>query len=94
MVDNNYGGLSYKTLFNENPRGMQRVFWACHPADHERCFPVISRDILECNAKTAIWYYDPRNPELSGKHNNGDVLANVYALSKIDKMKKKGESMR
>lgn len=67
MVDNNYGGLSHKTLFNENPRGMQRVFWACHPADHERCFPVISRDILECNAKTAIWYYDPRNPELSGE---------------------------
>lgn len=30
----------------------------------------------------------------SGKHNNGDVLANVYALSMIEKMKEKGESMR
>lgn len=30
----------------------------------------------------------------SGKHNDGDVLASVYALSMIEKMKEKGESMR
>ncbi len=67
MENDFYNGLLYKTLFDGSPTGKQRVFWACHPADHDACFPEISRDILEVNSNVAVWYCDPDRPEPSGE---------------------------
>jgi len=50
--------LLYKTRGNSTPQGKPRVFFACHPADFENAFELLSKDILELS-NCAVWYETP-----------------------------------
>ena len=54
-----YKGLRYKTCGNADPKGRPKVYFCCHPADFDRCFPVITETILKEKSNVAIWYHDP-----------------------------------
>lgn len=47
--------LQYKTRGMSNPQGKRKVFFCCHPADFESCFPAISDEILSYQ-NCSIWY--------------------------------------
>lgn len=50
--------LLHKTRGNSTPQGKPRVFFACHPADFENAFELLSNDILELS-NCAVWYEKP-----------------------------------
>lgn len=55
--------LEYKTQVDSNPYGKARVYFSCHPADFEKYFQTLSREILK-RQNCAIWYDDKmKEPE-------------------------------
>ena len=45
---------------NASPKGRPRVFFCCHPDNHERLIEPIMKEILDIQLNAAIWYYDPK----------------------------------
>lgn len=51
-------GIKYKTRGNSAPDGKPKVYFSCHPEDFERCFNIVTEDILKLR-DCAIYYYTP-----------------------------------
>ncbi len=49
--------LQYRTRGESIPQRKPRVFFCCHPADHDRYFPAIAEEILALQ-NCALYYYD------------------------------------
>ncbi len=58
--------LRYKTRANSSPQGKPRVYFCCHPADFDRCFSEISKDILDL--QNCAVYYDTEEPAEGEMH--------------------------
>ena len=52
--------LKFKTRGESSPQGKPRVFFACHPEDHNLYFEDLSEWILS-HQNCAIWYFDPED---------------------------------
>ncbi len=59
IIGKRIGSLRFKTRAMINPRGKQRVFFACHPDDFSKSFSILSNDLLKAFNCT-IWYFDPK----------------------------------
>lgn len=77
--------LKYKTGGMSEPYGKPRVYFACHPADFDAYFDMVSEDIL-AHANCSVWY-DPHPEEPYDENELEEILDEmqlcVFAVTSI-----------
>ena len=59
--------LKYKTRAMQNPKGLPRVYFCCHPLEFSALFEEISEEILK-KQNCALWYRDESDPYDEEEH--------------------------
>ncbi len=69
-----FSKLAFQTRGNTPVNGKPNVYFACHPQDFEKVFPIISNDLLS-HTNCAVWYDSELANQQHTAENNGNAAS-------------------